>query len=73
MTRRLVGQWWELYDGAERVGEPRFSTRDAARAWARRAGLRARVVRVRRWAVQPSDPLAPRIARTLDGLVTIWR
>ena len=73
MSRRLVAEWYELYDGAERVGEPRFGTRDAARAWARRAGLRVRVVRVRRWAVAASDPLAPRIARTLDGLVTIWR
>jgi hypothetical protein len=73
VSRRLIAEWYELYDGAERVGEPRFATRDAARAWRRRAGVRVRLVRVRRWAVERSDPLGPRIARTLDGLVTIWR
>jgi hypothetical protein len=73
MSPRLVAEWWELYSDDGQVGEPRFASRDLARAWRARAGVRARLVRVRRWRATRPPLSAGRTMRTQDGLVTIWR
>jgi len=73
MSPQLVAEWYELHTDDGQVGEARFATRDLARAWRTRAGLRARLVRVRRWRATRPPPSSGRTMRTQDGLVTIWR
>lgn len=73
MSPRLIAEWWELHANDGQVGEARFASRELARAWRARAGVRARLVRVRRWRATRPPPSTGRVMRTQDGLVTIWR